>query len=332
MTTAASTASAAPRRLLARLSVRRWILDRVRQRRAPTRLPFTLEHRTIFVVPSAFGMGFGVLLVFMALGGLNFNNNMALMLVFVFGSVAQMTTMMAYRNLRGLRVEAIRADPVFAHETAHFQVHLGNPEERERFTLLAGLAGGPANDCIDISTHSSGVLSLACPARQRGWLEMPPFRVETRYPLGMFRAWTWVFPTARCLVYPAPARQPPPLPSVGRGNEGRAQRGEGEQVHGLRKYREGDSLRRVAWRTSARHDELYTREMEIPQDESCILSWDALPGVDAEARLSVLTAWVLKADHRMLSYALELPGRTIPAASGAAHRAACLEAIALHGL
>ncbi len=35
------------------------------------------------------------------------------------------------------------------------------------------------------------------------------------------------------------------------------------------------------------------------------------------------------AEHRQLEYALHLPGTTLPAASGPAHRAACLESLAL---
>lgn len=310
----------------------RRIIKRIEKRRSPTHLPFKLEHRSIFVVPSAFGWAFGLMLAVMALGGLNFNNNMALLLVFILGVIAQMTTLMAYRNLKGQRVESVRCDPVFAGEQAHFEVFLCNPEARDRFAVMAGMAAGPGADCIDLEPQSTGSLSLPVDTRVRGWLPMPAFRLETRYPLGLFKAWTWIFPEARCLVYPQPVRHPPPLPQFGSGDTGRAEKGEGEQVHGLRKYRPGDPLRRVAWRTSARHDDLYSREMEIPQQESCALSWDALRGMDTETRLSTLTTWVLMADHRQISYSLELPERFLGSDNGPEHRARCLEALALHEL
>ena len=69
--------------------------------------------------------------------------------------------------------------------------------------------------------------------------------------------------------------------------------------------------------------------METPQHESCILAWDALQGLDTETRLSTLTAWVLMADHRQISYSLELPGGDIAGDKGPEHRAQCLEALAL---
>lgn len=283
------------------------------------------------MVPSAFGLSFGLMLVFMALGGLNFNNNMALMLVFLLGVIAQLTTLMAYRNLKGLRVENIHCEPVFAGEPAHFQVFIKNPEMRDRFTLVSGPATGAPLDCMDLGPESVGMLGVTVATRMRGWLTLPPFRVETRYPLGLFRAWTWIFPDTRCLVYPTPAQHPPALPNLGSGHTGRAEKGEGEDLHGLRKYRPSDSLRSVAWRTSARHSELYSREMEAPKAESCTLKWDALQGVDAEMRLSILTAWVLMADHRQINYSLELPTQRIETGSGPEQRARCLAALALYG-
>ena len=44
----------------------------------------------------------GEVQLFMALGGLNFNNNMALLLVFLLAAIAQLTTVLSYRNLVGL--------------------------------------------------------------------------------------------------------------------------------------------------------------------------------------------------------------------------------------
>ncbi len=316
-------------RLLPREKLRQRFLERVRRRRGTVTLPFQFEYRNIYVVPTTFRLAFGVMLVCMAIGGLNFNNNMALMLVFVLASIAQLTTVLAYRNLVGLNIESIGAEPVFCGEPAHFKAFLGNREDRVRFAIQAGYRS--FQDCRDIGDQASAAVVLSQPTSRRGWISMEPFKLETRYPLGLFKAWAWFFPEARCLVYPAPAQNPPPLPRQGSGHGGQAIKGEGEQVHGLREYRYGDPLRRIAWRTSARHDFLYTREMETPREEACEIAWDLLPGIDTESRLSILTAWVLMADHRQVAYSLLLPGASVPSGLGVEHRSRCLEALALHG-
>ncbi len=305
-----------------------WIKQRVRRKRAPTALPFEVRYQNVYVLPTQFGLAFGLMLVFMALGGLNFNNNMALLLVFLLATIAQMTTFIAYRNLAGLRIENVHAAPVFCGQAARFRVFLANPTEQRRFVVQAGF--DKPQVCTDIIPAASSVIELNLASSRRGWLEMLPFRLETRFPLGLFKAWTWVFPSSRCLVYPAPARNAPPLPRIGQGQSGLARKGDGDQVHGLRKYQLGDSLQRIAWRASARHDELYSLEMESPSDEACVLDWHALQGLDAEKRLSVLTAWVLAAEQEQLAYSLVLPDRGLPAGAGPDHRSACLEMLALY--
>jgi uncharacterized protein (DUF58 family) len=310
--------------------LRDWFIERIRRRRGVAPLPFRFEYRHIYIVPTKFGFGFGLMLVLMALGGLNFNNNMALLVVFLLASIAQLTTLLAYRNLVGVCIKNIRAEPVFSGDTATFRIHLNNDEDRHRFAVQSGLI--KFEDCIDIPAHSTETLSVRLEADARGWLELPPFKLETRFPIGLFRAWTWVIPQARCVVYPKPARRPPPLPQTGEGDAGMARIGDGDEVHGLRKYRPGDSLRRVAWRTSARHDQLFSLEMETPQQRACEIAWELLTGLEAEKRLSILTAWVLKAEHRQVPYSLVLPDGTMPANLGMEHRADCLQKLALYGL
>jgi uncharacterized protein (DUF58 family) len=305
-----------------------WIKRRVQAKRGPMTPPFELEYRHIFVLPTKFGWGFGVMLVFMALGGLNFNNNMALILVFLLGTIAQLTTLIAYRNLSGLKIDSVYCEPVFCREDAHFRVFVSNGDDRQRFAVQAGFR--QTLDCRDLKLNSCNPFILKRPTLKRGWLEMPSFRLETRFPLGLFKAWSWIFPRTHCLVYPAPAKKAPPLPKTGQGQSGRATKGDGDEVHGLRKYKPGDSMQRVAWRASARHDELYSLEMEAPREDACELDWDLLKGDDIEKRLSILTAWVVAADHKQLAYSLKLPGTLIAAGKGTAHRSQCLEALALY--
>jgi uncharacterized protein (DUF58 family) len=304
------------------------IKQRVRTKRGPMTPPLELEYRHVFVLPTSFGWGFAFMLIFMALGGLNFNNNMALILVFLLGTIAQLTTLIAYRNLSGLKIDSISSDPVFCGETAVFRVFVKNNDERQRFAIQAGFK--KAQDCKDFKLNANESFLLKSPTHTRGWLEMQSFRLETRFPLGFFKAWSWIFPQSRCLVYPAPAKSAPPLPKTGRGQSGPAIKGDGDDVYGLRKYQPGDSIQRVAWRASARQNELYSLEMEAPQEDACELDWDQLRGGDTESRLSILTAWVIAADFENLSYSLKLPDELLATGSGPEHRARCLERLALY--
>ena len=142
-------------------SVIKRIKKRVRTTRGPLTPPVSLEYRHVFVMPTKFGASFGFMLVVMLLGGLNFNNNMALMLVFLLGTVTQMTSFLAYRNLVGLRIQSVQSDPVFVGGTAQFRVFIQNPGQQKRYAITAGFK--TAQDCTDFEVASSESVQLKLP-------------------------------------------------------------------------------------------------------------------------------------------------------------------------
>jgi len=314
----------------------RWLLERIRRRRGVTQLPRTLEYQHIFILPTRFGLGFGVLLAATAIGGLNFNNNLALLLAFTLISVSLMTMFLAYRNQVGISVIGISAEPVFAGEDVQFRVLLRNAESRNRYALCSRWNSATdswpvgSGDCRDYQPGESQSLFLRRPALKRGIQSMDPFAIENRFPFGLFRAWSVIIPEASCLVYPSPAPDAPPLPKTGHGDHGAAHKGDGEHFHGLREYQPGDPLKRVAWRTSARHQKLFTREMELPREEACEFNWQLVPAKGVEEKLSILTAWILRAEHHQVPYSLEMPTTALPPDLGEEHRVACLKVLALY--
>jgi len=104
-----------------------------------------------------------------------------------------------------------------------------------------------------------------------------------------------------------------------------------------RGYQRSDSPRHIAWKAVARGDTPSTRSEEMltkqfAGDAAAELWLDArlLPGgLNFEQTLSRLAGWVLAAERAGAHYGLRLAGVEIPPARGDAHRAACLQALAL---
>jgi len=88
----------------------------------------------------------------------------------------------------------------------------------------------------------------------------------------------------------------------------------------------------MAWKVLARGGEAavrsYTALAALPE----WLEWSALAGLDTESRLSQLCLWVLESEAAQRIYGLRLPGQEIAPALGAAHRFACLRALAVHAI
>jgi uncharacterized protein (DUF58 family) len=157
--------------------------------------------------------------------------------------------------------------------------------------------------------------------------------LETRFPLGLFRAWSYVEPDSVCIVYPRPERSalPPASPQASAG-AARALAQGNDDFSGLRGYQRSDSPRHVAWKVFARSENLLTKQFSGDAAAERWLEWDQLPAsLDAEARLSRLAGWVLAAERSGARYGLRLPGHDIAPSRGDIHCAACLQTLALFG-
>jgi uncharacterized protein (DUF58 family) len=236
-----------------------------------------------------------------------------------------------WRNLAGLVLRAGRADPVHAGELAELGLLLRNLDGPERFAIDLFVPGTAQPTRLDVAAGTEQLVSVALPTQRRGWQALPRMRLSTTFPLGLWRAWAWWHPQARVLVLPRPETPAAPLPESGSAGSERAGRGE-DDFAAIRPFRPGDSPRRLAWKAMARTggDVLLVREFEGGSGGRLQLDWDALPaGLDTEARVSRLARWVVDAEAAGVAYSLRLPGASIALDAGPAHRAACLEALAL---
>ncbi|AXA91915.1 DUF58 domain-containing protein [Massilia sp. YMA4] len=312
--------------------------------RMPERSAATvLTMRRVYVLPSRAGVAYVALLVLMLVGAINYTLGLGFALTFFAGSCAIVDMVLTVRNLAGLRLLAGRAQPVFAGEEAQFELQLHNDGQADRCAIRIGFhpAGTPwrtqSAHAVDVAAGASTAVTLTVPASRRGWLVAPPVRLTTRFPLGLFGAWSNWQPDLRVLVYPFPEQDAPPLPSRGDASaEGHGTVGL-DNFAGIRSYQPGDPMRHLAWRQIARlHPEdggqLVTKHFDGGAVAELLLDFADLPlQLDLELRLARMAQWVLQAEARALPYAFRLGHHHYPAALGDAHRAACLRALALYG-
>ncbi len=314
-----SMAESASQRLRQRLAS----LTRPRQ---PETLPAQLDRRRVYVLPTRFGLFFALTLLVMGLGALNYNNNPALLLVLLLAGAANTSLLIAHLQLSGLQVVAIDALPVAAGTPLELHLHARAAPGRNRRGLLVDCLGSRGTLSL---ADGHGLATLVLPTSRRGWLDPGRMRLSTTRPLGLARAWGYIWPETPLLVYPAPEIQGPPLPE-GAGDHAVARlHPAGDDIHQLRDYRRGDPRRAIAWKASARHDSLLVREYEQPQGADIRLDWKALDPIGYEARIQRLAGWVDEAERGNRRYQLLLPGQPpIGPSQGAAHRHACLLALA----
>ena len=291
-----------------------------------------ITRRRIYILPTRHGYLFALILVVMLAAATNYSNSMTFLLTFLLVSLGGNTMWQTHRNLLRLRVISLGATPVFAGQHAHFRLALDNPTNSPRLGLQLRIGEQPPVS-VDVGAHERVELTLPCPTERRGLHRLGRVRLSTRWPLGLFEAWSWPSYTTAVIVYPKAAEDAPPVSGLADSSlGGRPIAREGDEFAGLRKYAHSDSPRHIAWKAVARTGRLLTKEFQLQATEDSWLRWDELERYVPEQRLSILCRWVLDAHRRGDHYGLELPGRRIPPGAGEQHRHECLKQLALFRL
>ena len=175
---------------------------------------------------------------------------------------------------------------------------------------------------------------------RRGVVEFAGFRVSTRFPFGLFLKSLDIDAPEDALVYPeiTESRVPPVRSLASESGDAKDPVfGQGSAVAGLREFEEGDSMRRVHWRSSLRRGALLVGETEDDRDAEVEVRLRAQPKRDAssgdperfEERVSRAASEVVRHLQDGLAVALRTDADYIPADSGIRQRARLLAFLAL---
>lgn len=297
----------------------------------PERGPIVLGQRRVYIVPTRLGWLFAGTLGLLLLGSVNYALSLGFMLTFLLAGLGMAGMVHTVRNLARISITAGRVEPVFAGEPAQFRLFIANRAHHDRPAILARHLASRAQVVVDVGALADAEVVLGVPTGRRGWFPLTRVMLETRFPLGLFRAWSYVEPDTKCLVYPRPERSRlPPFSPDATAGAARALAQGNDDFSGLRTYQLSDSPRHVAWKAAARSEDMLTKQFTGDAAAELWLDWALLPAaLDAEQRLSRLAGWVLAAQQAGARYALRVPGLELALDRGDAHRAACLTALAL---
>jgi len=322
------------------------IADWISGRHAPEAGEVTLDRKRVYILPTAPGLAFGVVTLILLVGSINYMLQLGYLLTFLVASMAVVGMHHTHSNLAQIVLRAASVEAVYAGDVATFQITVTNPTLVDRFALRFSFAspaepfrwfGRTVRDSerpvvtAELPARGLRTVSVPLPAPLRGRLPAPRMTIETRYPFGLWRAWSYLTPALIATVYPAPEPDAPPLPVSGTGvGETVGVISSGDDSAGVRPYQAGDPHKMIAWKLAARSDELSVKQFESAGGGELMLDYDELPHVlGIEGKLSRLTRWVLDAEASHTRYGVKLPDAMIFIAGGAEHREHCLTALAV---
>ncbi|MGS0674615.1 DUF58 domain-containing protein [Shewanella sp. 125m-1] len=293
----------------------RWV-----SRRIPATEQITLSHKSIFILPTGFGLAWIFLFVLLFLFGTNYQNNLVMGLSFLLLSIFNTCIIYSYKNLAGLTLSSSKSSNSFAGQALYFPINLSSPNIA--YEIQLNFQNQPLEVVKTVNRHQTQTL-VTFKHSHRGYNRPGRMKVETRYPLGLCRAWSHVDLTLAQLAFTQPVIDPNPIQlSVHQSDvpqdNGKYVAGV-DEYKGLKEYVVGEPLKQVAWKQWAQGRGMLTKEFEEPQGAPMWLSLEPTTK-DIELALSYLSWHTEQLSSNNQTFGLAIDGISIPPSNGEQHR------------
>ncbi|WP_153913692.1 DUF58 domain-containing protein [Shewanella sp. TC10] len=322
----------------------RFIPKRIKQRwglwlnkRIPPNNQVTLTHKSIFILPSGFGLAWFVLICVLYLFGTNYQNNLVIGLSLLLASVLHTCIIYSYKNLAGLTLTSQIPPETHANQNIAFPVSLSskinkNNSHTSHQQICLNFAEQRHIRLTEVDDSTNATIAFSPQAR--GQFNPGRIQVSSNFPLGLFRTWSYVDLDINHIIYAEPLNTQVSLTSLDDDNtsefdHGKLQPGV-DDYKGLKTYVEGESLKQVAWKQWAQGRGMLTKEFAQPEGKPVWLSLDDTQGTNIEQKLSKLAWQVNTLSQAQQVFGLALHKHVIEQDSGEAHRKQCQQLIALY--
>jgi len=302
-------------------------------RRLPIQSQVSFNQRNILIFPTAKGGLFLVASFLIFIAGTNYQNSLLVifsmfMIGLMLGSVG-----FTYANLSAISIRCMGADPAYAGQVVVFRFLLSvekNRRNKLRPRIQIASLDGYSFDTQNVDGHAT--LSVPLVSRYRGWFKVPRVRIQTTFPMGLIRAWSFPLVHGGSWIYPTPI-EPHDLPEgSGLSDEGvHPSKEHGDEWDSLSVYRPGDHMSHIHWKSLAQGRELHTKQFARPAAATLWLDWEDYPNVPTELRLSWLCHRVRTLSASDQPYGLRFPNFERSPDVTSSHRSHCLLALAQFG-
>lgn len=300
------------------------IRSRIRQRvwqwldqRTPLAAEQMLRQRVLFVFPTRFGFALLALVILLYILGTNYQNNLVILLGYLLLVLCLAAILLAFLNLHHTRVSAEIPGDGCVGDTVHIMLHL-----QRASGLPEALELGWQDDPFVLVTGPSPLLTLV--AVQRGYHVIPRLKLQSVYPFGLVRCWSYVRLDCKYWVFPKPRLSPFSTLLAREDSDNR------EEWSGQRQYQPGDAWRQLDWKRFSRQHQLLVHQYSAVSQPAreVWLSPDArIDGL--ELQLSDLAARAQLLERGAQPFGLRLAQREVSIGAGPAHLRQVLQELAL---
>ena len=287
-----------------------------------------LHNRRLYILPTRFGYLYAVMQVVLLLAAINYQNSMAYALTFLLTALGIISLWQTHKNLLGISIQLKTPKPVYQQEKLNLEFILNHSNLADRYAIGIQYMNLPPV-YSGLKPQQSKTISLMLPAVKRGLYKPAGFVIFTRYPTGLFHAWSWLKFDTPVLIYPKPVFDIKLKESISdeHHNKSTIDTTDGDDFAGLREFQQGESLKHISWKAYAQGRGMLTKTFQGHASTNLWINWFDMTAASLEGKLSQMTALIIQANQEGRKYGLKLPGINIQQAAGPAHFADCLQKV-----
>lgn len=256
----------------------------------------------VYILPTWNGIKFIFMNVLLLIIGLLYGNNFILMFNFLLFSLVFCSMIYTHYNLERLSIVSIQIDQAFAQTPTSIQIAFANKSLFDKFEILVRPYNTPKLELesdrnITMRKDTFAMESITGIFSSRGIQNIEFLRLETTFPFGFFRTFSYHQIDQSFIIYPKPLDSSDYLRKIISLPHGQ----EDSDIE-IKSWHLQDRPNRILWKKIGK--ELLTRH-EIPQgSEELNLHYSHEL---SESELSTLTSLVLKLSERKIPFKITAP-------------------------
>lgn len=256
--------------------------------------------------PTREGSRFLLATLLIGLASFNTGNNLIYLIFAMMTAILAASFLLLWLNLRGLSIHLNVNAPVFAAWDTQAELTITNtrrllPAYSLRIAFPESIEG--EGFLAYVPAGGSAVVSVPIAFPMRGIVRYSGFSASSSFPFIFFTGTRRLRSEGEVLVYPEIKDVlPMDMDAGAHGGQASVRKGKGDELLSIRAYREGDDMKHVHWKATARAGSVMVREFaeDAPRTLTIVLD-NTLPAEEADFERAVSyaasLAWKMTVDE-----------------------------------
>ncbi|KXZ72096.1 DUF58 domain-containing protein [Acinetobacter venetianus] len=268
----------------------------------------TLLQKDVLVFIYKQGFLYLVLILITFIAGINYGNNLILGFCFLLSAILCISFYLTFKQLHDLKIEIVMPEVGQVNQPSIIKLML---KQHDKTVRCLRIQFSQQEQMIYVNQVQQTVELPVLP-QQRGLYEFGVIKVYSTYPLGLVRAWTYLYPKQKIWIAPKAHDW-----QKEHKNQPTSAHDSLDEFKELRAFREGDSYQNVAWKQVARGQGFFIKMFEAQANHQHLeIDYQQIPALGHEEKLSFMMGLVEQCEQLGDDYALILPHARLESGQG----------------